>query len=416
MDLVRKFKEAVLRDDALGLRDLFVQYPLLKTRIDDPLFSFDTPAIVQAAARKQRGVIETLLDLGADINARSKWWAGSFGVLDNDHHDLVPWLIDRGAKLDAHAAARHFMLDELHEIVKADPALVNAPGGDGQTPLHVASTVEIATFLLDHGAVIDALDVDHESTPAQYLISSRPEVMRYLVQRGCRTDILLEAAVDEVDLLRKHLDADPESIHTQVNQQYFPMANPRAGGTIYFWTIGKNRTAHQVAASFGNQAALELLFERTPDDLKLAQACLTGNFPVVHTMLARGPAKVRDLIAANPHYISNAAEDNASGAVQLMLEAGWPIEGDGKQTPLHWACWHGNRDMALAILAHQPPLELRDAIFNATPLRWAIHGSENSPRKADGDYAGIVEALLKAGAKRPEKIEGSQAVRKALDA
>jgi len=41
--------------------------------------------------------------------------------------------------------------------------LVHARGGDGQTPLHFASTVEIAEFLLAHGAAIDARDVDHEA-------------------------------------------------------------------------------------------------------------------------------------------------------------------------------------------------------------------------------------------------------------
>ena len=55
------------------------------------------------------------------------------------------------------------MISKLTELVAADQNVVHAKGGDGQTPLHFASTVEIAQFLLDHGAEIDALDVDHES-------------------------------------------------------------------------------------------------------------------------------------------------------------------------------------------------------------------------------------------------------------
>ncbi len=337
-------------------------------------------------------------------------------MLDNNHHDLVPWLIARGAKLDVHAAARHFMLDELRGLVAADPVLVNAPGGDGQTPLHVASSVEIAAFLLDHGAAIDALDVDHESTPAQYLIRSNPEIVRYLIDRGCKTDILMEAAAGDLNLLHKRLDGDPDSIRTQVNNEYFPMRNPRAGGTIYFWTLGNNRSVHQVANSFGHSAALEFLLERTPGEFKLAQACLTGSAALVRAMLTRNPDQVRALAQANPHYIVNAAEDNAAAAVQLMLEAGWPLEGDGKQTPLHWACWHGNAEMVRAILAFHPPLEIEDGSFQAPPLGWAIHGSENGTLRATGDYAGTVQALLDAGAKRPQKIEGSEAVRNILRA
>ena len=95
--------------------------------------------------------------------------------------------------------------------------------GDGQTPLHVAGSVEIARFLLDRGAAIDALDIDHESTPAQYLIRSHPEIVRYLIGRGCKTDILMASAAGDAPLVRRHLDADPQSILTRVNKEYFPM-------------------------------------------------------------------------------------------------------------------------------------------------------------------------------------------------
>lgn len=44
-------------------------------------------------------VADLLLQAGASINARSHWWAGGFGVLDNDH-GLAPFLIERGATVD----------------------------------------------------------------------------------------------------------------------------------------------------------------------------------------------------------------------------------------------------------------------------------------------------------------------------
>jgi len=414
VDFAQRFKQAVLHDDGASIRQLFAEHPDWKSRIDEPLFAFDSPAIVMAAGRGKRDGIDALLEMGADINARSSWWAGGFGVLDNDRHDIAPYLIERGAKVDAHAAARHGMIGKLRELVAAGPELVHARGGDGQTPLHVASSVEIAGFLLDRGAAIDALDIDHESTPAQYLIRSRPEIVRYLIGRGCTTDILMASAAGDAALVRRHLDADPQSIRTRVNSEYFPMQNPRAGGTIYCWTLGNNRSPHQVASSFGHQAVLALLFERTPDDLKLVQACLAGNAPMVKEMTAQNPQKVRATAQANPNYISDAAEDNHAEAVRLMLEAGWPTEGDGKHTPLHWACWHGNAAMVLAILPFHPPLEALDAEYHATPLGWAIHGSENGTHRETGDYAETVRALLGAGAKRPEKIEGSEAVRSVL--
>jgi len=88
--------------------------------------------------------------------------------------------------------------------------------------------------------------------------------------------------------------------------------------------------------------------------------------------------------------------------------------GQHQATSLHWAGFHGNADMAEIILRFDPPLEVTDADFNATPLGWTIHGSEHGWHAATGDYAGVVEALLRAGASRPTSIEGSPAVRRAL--
>ena len=56
------------------------------------------------------------------------------------------------------------MFDRVRELIEGDPSLVFARGGDGKTALHCARTVEIARYLLDRGADIDARDVDHEST------------------------------------------------------------------------------------------------------------------------------------------------------------------------------------------------------------------------------------------------------------
>ena len=64
--------------------------------------------------------------------------------------------------------------------------------------------------------------------------------------------------------------------------------------------------------------------------------------------------------------------------------------------------------MARVILGYRPPLELADRDFKATPLGWAIHGSEHGWNCGAGNYAGTVEALLQAGAKPSEKIEGSR--------
>ena len=99
-----------------------------------------------------------------------------------------------------------------------------------------------------------------------------------------------------------------------------------------------------------------------------------------------------------------------------MLTHGWPVDGGHGQTPLHWAAWHGNAEMARLILRHKPALEQHDPEYHATPLGWAIHGSLHGWHRKTGDYAAVVEALLQSGVKPPEEIEGSEAVRRVLTA
>ncbi|HEY6392938.1 MAG TPA: ankyrin repeat domain-containing protein [Bryobacteraceae bacterium] len=413
---MEQIRDAMFADDGGALTQLIASHPGLKPQIDDPLFPFDQPAIVFAAGKGRRRIVDALLSAGANINVRSHWWAGGFGVLDSTGPELAAYLIERGAIVDAHSAARLGMFDKLKAFVSADPEVVHARGGDGQTPLHFAGAVEIAEFLLDSGADIDARDIDHESTAAQYLVQSHPEVVRCLIRRGAKTDILMAAAIGGNDLVRKHLDADPECIRMRVNEQFFPKQNPHSGGTIYTWTLGANRSPHQVASKFGHTEALGILMDRSPTDVRLINACLLGDEPTVIALLENHPELMQALPDTDRRQISSAAEDNNTDAVRLMLTCGWPVDGGGQgPSPLHWAAWHGNAEMVRVILEHNPPLEVsNDATFGAPPMGWAVHGSEHSWHCKTGDYAGAIRALLAAGAKRPDTIEGSAAARAAL--
>lgn len=340
---------AAIRDQAAQrVRELLESHPELRAKINEPLpnYGFGQHALFAAVQRSDRATIDVLLDAGADIHKRTEWWAGGFGVLDDCDPGLVDFLVERGAVIDAHAAVRLGMISKLTELVAADQNVVHAKGGDGQTPLHFASTVEIAQFLLDHGAEIDALDVDHESTPAQYMLRveqkrhyprDRQDVARYLVSRGCRTDLLMATALGDVNLVRHHLDADPASIRMNVSEAWFPKKDPRAGGTIYIWMLGANRTAHVVARDFGHEQVFELLMERTPEDLKLALACELGDENTFQDYLARNPGATKTLSDAERRKLPAAAQSNNTKAVQLLLEAGWPVNTPGEMgaTALH---------------------------------------------------------------------------------
>ena len=415
----RALAAAIRSDDVQRARQLLRDEPELVASLNRPLdgLAFDAPAVVGAA--HNRDMIDLLLAAGADINARSGWWAGGFGVLDSVDPALAPFLIERGARVDAHAAARLGMIDRLRTLVAADPAVVHARGGDGQTPLHFASTVAIAEFLLEHGADIDARDIDHESTPAQWMLGDRQDVARFLVARGCSVDILMATALGDLDRVRQYLDRDVAAVGTSVSDEYFPKQNPHAGGTIYIWTLGAHKTAHVIARERGHHDIFELLMARSPIVLQLAVACEVGDEPLVRTLASSGSASAKDLAVADRERIVAAAFGNNTDAVRLMLSVGWPsdVARAGGDTALHWAAWHGNVAMTRNLLEHRAPVDVRDRDHQATPLGWATYGSVHGWHPGRGDYAGTVDALIDAGADVPPitpALEVTDAVREVL--
>ncbi|CAN5856016.1 hypothetical protein BH11GEM2_BH11GEM2_25560 [soil metagenome] len=422
MDDTTKLLEAFRTSDAATADSILATNAALRAMLKAPVSHdpFGSTVLAHPARNGHLAMVDVLLRHGADINARSDWWAGSFGVLDTCDVSIAPALIDRGARLDANSAARLGMLDDLIQLLNANPELVHARGGDGQTPLHVAATVEVAQELLKRGAKIDAIDVDHESTPAQYLVRDHADVARYLVTRGARTDVLLASALGALELAKKHLAGDPAALRMRVSPKWFPMQNPRAGGAIYIWTLGTGATPHSVARQFGHDEVYEFLISQSPDDLKLIRAAESGDETLVQSLLSAGTVSfATSMHDDDARSIAVAASSSNTAAVKLMLEAGWPtdVRGQDGGTPLHWAAWMGNAAMTRDLVQHGAALEDRGDHYHLAPLGWALHGSLNCWRKEQGDYAATVRVLLEAGAMRPEassKVEASEAALEAL--
>jgi ankyrin repeat protein len=419
-DPVEALTGAVRANDVALVRQVLKRHPALKSLLNEPLpnFGFEAPALIGAVNHGNREMVDVLLDAGADINARTGWWAGSFGVFDGDPK-LASFLIERGAYVDIHAAARLGMLERVKELVEGDPAVVHARGGDGQMPLHFAATVEIAAYLLDHGAAIDARDIDHESTAAQYMAGCtswpRTDVLRYLISRGAQTDILMAASIGDLEMVRKYLDADPALVRVSVSEKDFPKQNPRSGGSIYIYIFGWATTPHMIAHQFGYKAVFRLLMERSPLWLQLTQACEVGDEALVKELVAQHPTLAETLTEKARRRIVGTAMRNNTQGIRLMVSVGWPadVRGDSGQTPLHWAAWHGNVAMVRELLRHHAPPEAQEDEYKATPLGWATHGSEHGWHRDKGEYGQTVEALLAAGAKAP-KLAGVEASEEVL--
>lgn len=401
----------------------------MKAELNQPLATYgELPILFASIQRSDRKSIAVLLQAGSDINQRGKSWAGSPGVLDECHPEMAEFLIERGATIDAHSAARLGMLENLQDLVDADSTLVHKRGEGGQTPLHFASTIQIAEFLLERGADLHARDRRHESTPAQHMVRviqarhyprDRQDIARYLVSRGSATDIMMACALGDLALVRHHLEIDPDCVRARVSEKYFPKSDPRSDGTYYIPAFGRNRTPHQIARDFGHEEIFAFLIEHSPQDVKLSQACQLGDENLFRQMLARRGNSTGNLSQCEQREIADAAQNNNTNAVHLMLAAGWPVDARGEydMTALEWASWHGNAEMVREILRYKPQLELTCA-HGITALGSALHGSMNGWHRDIGDYVSTVEALLDAGAQPPRitpGLEASEPVRDLLE-
>jgi ankyrin repeat protein len=407
---------AAIRAGNAGLvRDVLTRHPSLKAHINEPRpgLSFDSPAIIAAAHQENREMVDALLEAGANINERTRWWAGSFGVLDSGSPAFADFLIGRGATVDIHAASRLGRIDQVRELLRLHPDLVHARGGDGQLPLHFAATVEIASLLLDSGAAIDARDIDHESTAAQYMACIREhregkdlyrhDVARFLVSRGAQTDILMAAALGDLPLLESVLNHDPETVRVTASERYFPKQDPNSGGIIYIFGFGITKSPHIIAHEFGHRPAFELLMQRSPAWLRLLNAAEVHDEPLFRHTIAAHPQLFGKLSDNAARRIIGVAVRNNTRALELLIGAGWPANAisSKNQNALHYAAWHGNLASVQMLLEHKAAFDLVESEHGGTCLDWALHGSLNSWLRNQGDYPAVVRALIAAGAKVP---------------
>lgn len=392
---IEQFDIAVRDGDVDRARKLLENHADVRATINEPRFDFDSPAIHQA--KKNLALVDLLLEYGADINARSKWWAGDFGILESNltPEQAMP-LIERGARVTAWAAAGLGLLDELKTILRTTPEVVRQRGGDGKTVLHCAATPEIAELILTAGPDLEARDVDHGSTALQYLIADE-KIARLLISKGAAVDIFAAARLGDQALVEKCLEADPRCAEARVNQP--PYTAP--GLHIYGWTLGFDLTPADVARKFGHADVVELILSSLPPKARFIDALWCGDGDRARRELALHPGVTRELESEDHSLLPAAAWWYRPESVRLMLEMGLNPHATGahRSTALDRACFHGYADIVATLLAldPNPPLTKQNE-FGGTPLDACFHGSLNGWKTGHPqDHTRTVRLLLEAG-------------------
>jgi ankyrin repeat protein len=394
--LLAQLKSALEAGNLEEVERLLLTHRTLRQRLNDAMFYFDQPPLVWATRQPNAAqLLPLLVRFGANPNGRSTWWAGGFSALDQAHGETVEVLLDLGARFDVWSAAKHNQLDVLRALLDRDPSLVNARGGDGETPLHFAATPEIAEFLIERGAELEMRDIDHESTPIQYQVNNL-DVVRVLLRNGAKPDIYTAVVLDDLAMARQLIAEDPEAANAQIGVDPY-VTKESTGGHIYAYLLGPRKSAYQVAAERKRQAVLKELVQYLSLGRRLILAAWLEDAETVRTMLREHP-ELAESWGPEQQAISHAAQAGKVETVRLLLEAGLDPTTPGMDSgsALHVACWFGWIEV-VKLLVDRVPLDLLDAHHGSPPLGWATHGAHNSGNKA-GDYPGVVEVLLLAGA------------------
>ena len=389
------FISAVENGDIDRVKNLLASDQTLAAQIDTPWFSFDAPAIVFAAESGNRELIEVLLDAGADIDVKSGWWAGGTSALQHTagsmlsyNRELAEYLIGRGATIEAHAAAGLDMYETFTELIRGNPEVVNAPGCDGMSPLHFAATPRIAGLLLAHGADINLRDLDHNGTPAQWTMMSRPKVCQYLLEQGAEGDIVLYCVTGNLERAKAVLQENPALLDLRIRSgvregytvQHSEGVDEVPGGHVYIYKVWPTTPLLEVALHAKQPAIVEMLME------------------------CGYQIKLREW-----YMIVGQGRRNLNRLLKTFLEKGWDINARQKHrrgvwAPLHWLAQRGLTQGISCLLEHGADPNVTDD-KGRTPMHIIAqkgvgknqiqllieHGGDINRRDADGktplDYA-----------------------------
>ena len=404
-DLAKLFVDTVHSGDAKKVDRLLSEVGGVVEAIDQPWCHFDSPPIV--AAKKNRKLVKVLLKHGGDINVRSAWWAGSFGVLDDVDRETFDFLVANGASPNIHAFSGQGMVENVRACLEKDPSVANLRGGDGQTPLHVAANTEVIDLLLEHGADLSTRCLDHSATAAQYAVD-KPEICRHLIDCGAEPDVFMAAALGDIDLASKVVAKQPDAISTRIGFcMHTAPVHEKADRHIYFWKLKNAETAMEVAKRFGHESTWKFLFDNGTEKDRFLSSCWEADQATAVELISRSPTIASQLDSHDRQELARAAWQGRTESVRLMLKAGFDphIPGVENSTPLDRASFHGFHEIVEILLDRDPnpPLEFKNR-FGGTPLSCCIWGSKHSWMKSDpqSNHKRCVELLIAAGSQFEE--------------
>jgi ankyrin repeat protein len=352
-------------------------------------------------------IVKMLLEQGADAN--------SHYVVESDGHSFIQTPLYAAAGIANNAALTRMLLDagaDANELAGA-PNLQTWSSLGTEALYHASEFEDIACLkmVLEAGphplrvSYCLARAVDFDNTPA---------ILLYL-DHGADPNFRIPWLNNRTHLHKSVIfGRAPEVIGRMIER----------GGDVNA-TDDRGESVYQHAVRFGHPE-LAILLERhganvaTATDVdRFLGACVTG--------AVTSPVRLTDGVGTD--VLCRAAQLGDVTAIRRLLNAGVDPNSSGGSDgtpPLHWACWRGQADAVRVLVEHGASLTQTNC-YGGTALGTTIHGScncqdvEGGPTMKlpeeiiHGDYPGIAEFLISAGAKLPDKISaGSEGVREVL--
>ncbi len=315
--------------------------------------------------------------------------------------------------------------DRKPQMLKIAQALVDAGAdvndsfpapGDEENPLSAlygaighAGNLELGQWLLDHGANPD----DGESLYHACEIGSSAGV-RMLLTAGANpngTNALKRAMdFDNLDMVQMMLDAgaDPNEgydgwtalHHAALRMSSEPVCRALMDAGADPSKVGKGITAYAAAKVYGN-APLANLMTSVPlstDELILSRAA-EGDV-AENTFI--DPAKLPEVYVDLVREFAGAVDKLDHLAALIKLGMPWDRPDGAGVTPVQIAGWLGRPQNLAFFLKLKPNLGHVNA-YGGTLFSTILHGADNNPERAKGDYVGCLRLALEEGVALPRR-------------
>ena len=376
------FATAVILGDADRVRAEIARDPGLATRVDartgwtalHAACASNWHRLDPARAGGLLAVVRIILDAGADPNGqaggpRGGWTPLRCAVAGSANPPVVALLLERGAGPDD---------DDLY---------LAGFGGDDHQSLRLLLGRATDVTGIAQKALAAPLSL-HDTEGVRLLLEAGADPRRYADDDGSPASAAYEAvrsgcSAELVELLLAH-GADPDR----------PGPDGRSPYTL---AILQGRA--DVADLLRRHGAVD---DSTDTDRFLA-ACQRADQAGVTEQLALDPGLPARLSEAQQAAaLIRAAETGSLAALTLMLDLGFGVDvhgGENGDTALHAAAYAGSAGAVRLLLDRGADVDARDETWDSHPLVWAAIGSsEQHNLNPHPDWAGTVQALLKAGA------------------